>query len=108
MKPKVSKLFEPSSFSKVWLLQQRRQGSPYGFGGMSFKNRINWRPAGMTKHQIGFARRFSHLHHLACHAPVPIAIKWKPAYNMFMNRHFGDRGKHSTRFANSHTCHKFL
>jgi hypothetical protein len=108
MNTKTASLFRPNGYSKIWMMKERRQGSPYGFGGLSFQKRINWHPASMTNHQIQFARRFSHLHYLACHAPDPVARKWKQAYNLFMRKYFADGGKHSMRFANSHTCHKWL
>lgn len=104
----MSMLFRPTGNLKFWRLKERRRGSPYGRGSLSFQNRVAYYPAKWTKHQIQFARRFSKLHYLACHSPEPIRLKWKHAYNNFMNAHFGQKGNASVRYLNKYSCHKWL
>lgn len=99
----MNKRFMPQSISKRWLLKERHSSLE-----LNYQSRVEWYPAGWTNHKKQFAKRFSRLHHLACHSPDPVAIKWKHTYNNFMNKHFGEAGKSSTRFTNNHTCHKWL
>jgi len=104
---KVTAVFQPQQISKLWMIRERRQGSPWAFN-TNFKLRSNYVPAGWTKHQNQFAKRFSRLHYLACHSPKPIAIKWRSVYNQYMKKNFGVGGKASTRYLNKYSCHSWL
>lgn len=104
MKPMM---FRPQDLSKLWRIRERRKGSPWS-GNMNFRSRVEWYPAGYTPQKKIFAKRFSNLHHFACHSPMPIQKKWKKTYNTFMKIHFGDGGKGSIRYLNKYSCHAWL
>ena len=100
-------MFRPMENDARWRLKERRNNGPWS-GNLNFCRRIEWFPPHMTKQQRMFAKRFSRLHYLACHAPEPVQRKWRSAYNNFMNRHFAQKGNASMRFLNKYTCHAWL
>lgn len=100
-------LFRPQVVSAKWKLRQRRLGGPWA-GNLNFKSRIEWYPASWTAHQQQFARRFSRLHYLACHAPGPVQQRWTAAYRLFEQRHFAIKGRATVRYVNTYTCHSWL
>lgn len=100
-------MFRPKDYNKLWLLRERRTGSPWATN-VNFEQRSNYQPINWSSHQQQFARRFYRLHYLACHSPNKIQQKYKHVYKNFMDRHFGERGKSSIRFINAHTCHKWM
>ena len=100
------KKFRPQSMSKSYGIKQRlRTGR---VGNYNWQTRIDWYPAGWDKRRQQFARRFSKLHYLACHAPRPIQTQWQATYRMFMNKHFGNASNASVRYLNKWSCHSWL
>ena len=98
--------FRPQNISTRYLMKQRRElGRADTY---NWQTRIKWHPAGWKVNQISIGRRFSHLHYLACHAPVPITKKWLNAYKNFYNKHFAGKGRVSMRYLNTWTCHAWL
>lgn len=98
--------FRPQTISKTYIMKLRRlSGRKDSY---NWQSRVEWYPAVWGKHQQQFARRFSRLHYLACHAPVATQRRWQPVYRAFMNRHFGDSGKASMRYLNKWSCHSWL
>ena len=100
---KLSKMFRPNNYPKQWLIKERRQGRSYGG---SFRIRKDYPFKLVNERAIG--RIFSRLHYLACHAPDKVNEKWNRAYYNFQYKYFAAKGKHSVRFANEHTCDRFL
>lgn len=98
--------FRPQQTNLRWKLKENRKYR--GTFSNNWQTRIDWFPAGYGVNKKTIAKQFRVLHYLACHAPEPIAKKWKSAYNQFMKKHFGDAGKASMRFLNTHTCHNWL
>ena len=103
----MSKLFRPYQVNKKWTIRERRQGSSWSRA-MHFREYTPYIPAGWTKHQLQFAKRFMHLHYLACHAPAATRAKWSKAYKLLMNKCFASGGKASVRNLNSYTCYRWL
>jgi hypothetical protein len=103
----MNMIFRPQHFNKLWLLRERRKGSPWAYG-INFQRRYNYKPVHWSNHQTQFSRRFHRLHYLACHSPETIQKKWKHVYKNFMKKHFADNGNASIRFINLHTCYKWM
>jgi len=74
----------------------------------NFQTRIEWYPVGYKLNKKTITKQFQKLHYLACHAPKPVAKKWKSAYNLFHSKHFASKGKASMRFLNKWTAHSWL
>jgi hypothetical protein len=98
--------FRPQDLSKTFVMKQRLK---YGRSdNYNWQNRIEWYPVGWRLNKKTIGNQFGRLHYLACHAPEPVAKKWKSAYNVFMKKHFGEAGKGSMRYLNKHSCHSWL
>jgi hypothetical protein len=102
----MNRKFQPQNYNKKEMIKMRREGSPW-VRNLHYKMRYTYEPVGWSRHQSQFARRFARLHYLACHAPEPVALKWRRAYNMFYKKYFGSHMA-SVRFANNHTAHSWL
>jgi hypothetical protein len=73
----------------------------------NWHTRQHWVPVGWQINQVSIARRFAHLHYLACHAPAPVQKKYRAAYAVFYRRLFGsDRA--SLRYLNAWSGHAWL
>ena len=97
--------FRPQDLPKKHILKERRMGLWVNY---NFQSRNKWYPAGWKPNHISIGRRFSHLHYLSCHSPLPIQKKWRRAYKQFCNQHFADKGNASMRFLNNYTAHRWL
>ena len=98
--------FRPQDISKSYVMKQRLMtGRSDNF---NWQSRVEWYPAGWSKHRQQFARRFARLHYLACHAPKPIQKRWLSAYRAFMVQHFGSEGNASMRYLNTWSAHSWL
>lgn len=98
--------FRPQNINKVYLMKDHlHHGADRKH---NFQTRHDRFPAGYLINKKTIAKQFAKLHYLACHAPKPIALKWRSAYNVFMIKHFADKGKASMRFLNNHTCNSWL
>lgn len=98
--------FRPQDLPKSLIFKQRlKHGRSENY---NWQTRIRWYPAGWKVNQISISRRFSHLHYLACHAPLPIQQRWRSAYKKFEQRHFAAQGRASVRYLNIYTCHSWL
>lgn len=96
--------FRPQDNNKRYLIKQRRK---YGYTDLSnWQTRVDWWPPGYGLNQQSISRRFSQLHYLACHAPKPVAKKWRSAYNQFEKKHFTTLA--SVRYANKYSCDAWL
>jgi hypothetical protein len=73
----------------------------------NWQSRVMWRPVGYKLNKLTLSRQFNILHYLACHAPIPIQKKWKNAYSVFHDKHFGS-DKASMRYLNKWSCHNWL
>jgi hypothetical protein len=98
--------FRPQDLSKTFVMKQRlKHGRSDSY---SWQTRIEWFPVGYKLNKKTIAKQFGKLHYLACHAPKPVALKWKAAYNLFEKKHLADGGKASMRFLNNWTAHSWL
>lgn len=98
--------FRPQDISRGYVIKQRlRTGRADNY---NWQSRVAWLPVGWKPNQISIARRFGHLHYLACHAPVPVQRRWQPAYKNLCRRLFADQGRASVRYLNKYTCHAWL
>ena len=97
--------FRPQGISKQYLMTQRRlTGRSESY---NFQSRVEWYPVGWKLNHRTISRQFARLHYLACHAPAPVATKWRPVYNAFTRKHFGSN-RASVRFLNANTAHSWL
>jgi hypothetical protein len=98
--------FRPQDLSKTFVMKERLK---YGRSdSYNWQTRIEWYPAGYKLNKKTITKQFQKLHYLACHAPEPVAKKWKSAYNQFEKKHFAHGGKASMRFLNTWTAHSWL
>jgi hypothetical protein len=98
--------FRPQNISTKYIMKHRLlSGRSENY---NWQTRIEWYPAGWKTNQISIARRFGHLHYLACHSPEPIRKKWSSAYNVFCNRYFANKGNASMRYLNTWTSYSWL
>ena len=98
--------FRPQDIGKSYVMKQRLK---YGCtDNYNWQTRVGWYPAGYGINKRTISKQFQKLHYLACHAPEPIAKKWKSAYNQFENKHFASKGKASMRFLNKWTAHSWM
>lgn len=98
--------FRPQEVNLRWKLTKNRKYR--GSFNTNWQTRIKWYPAGWGFNKKVIGDQFSRLHYLAYHAPKPIQLKWRSAYNSFYNKHFAGKGKASVRFLNKYTCHAWL
>ena len=97
--------FRPQDISKQYVMKQRRlTGRSESY---NFQSRVDWYPVGWKLNHRTISRQFTRLHYLACHAPDPVMLKWRPVYNTFYKKYFGSHHA-SMRFANKHTAHSWL
>lgn len=98
--------FRPQDISRRYVIKQRlRTGRA---DNLNWQSRVKWYPAGWKINHQTLGNIHSRLHYLACHAPEPVQQRWRPAYRVFMNRHFGDAGRASMRYLNTRSCHAWL
>jgi hypothetical protein len=98
--------FRPQDISKRFVIRQRLlTGRSESY---NWQSRIEWWPCGYRLNKKTIAKQFTRLHYLACHAPEPVAKKWRSAYNLFEKKHFASGGKASMRFLNTWTAHSWL
>lgn len=98
--------FRPQDLGKSYVMKQRlRYGRSDNY---NWQTRVKWYPAGWGFNKKVIGAIHSRLHYLACHAPEPIQRKWKKAYKVFCDKHFGDAGKASVRYLNTYSCHSWL
>jgi hypothetical protein len=98
--------FRPQDLGKTYVMKQRLK---YGQSDTyNWQTRNEWYPAGYKLNQKTIVKQFQKLHYLACHAPEPVAKKWKAAYNQFEKKHFANSGNASMRFLNTWTAHSWL
>jgi hypothetical protein len=100
--------FRPQEINRVHIIRLRLKGYGNEWINYNWQTRVQWFPVGYELNKRTIARQFSRLHYLACHAPDPVTKKWKSVYNQFMRKHCAAGGKHSMRFANTHTAHSWL
>jgi len=98
--------FRPQSIGKRYLMRERLKGQKGRFS-YNWQSRVMWRPVGYKLNKLTLSRQFGILHYLACHAPLPIQEKWKNAYSVFHDKHFGSV-KASMRYLNNWSCHNWL
>jgi hypothetical protein len=98
--------FRPQDLPKSFIFKQRLKHS--GSENYNWQTRVRWYPAGWQPNQLSIGRRFSRLHYLACHAPAAVQKKWRPAYQAFERKHFGNLGRASMRYLNTWSCHSWL
>lgn len=102
----MSNVFSPSGMSTKYIMKQRLK---YGRSDTyNFRPRSNWYPMGWKLNHRIIAKQFSNLHLLACHSPEKVQSKWRQAYNVFMNKHFGNSGRGTMRYLNKYSCHSWL
>ena len=102
----MSNKFRPQDIGKSYVMKERLK---YGrTDNYNWQTRIEWYPAGYKLNKRTIVKQFQRLHYLACHAPEPIAKKWKSAYNQFDKKYFASGGKASMRFLNKWTAHSWL
>jgi hypothetical protein len=104
----MNKRFRPQDISKRYTIRLRLKGYGSEWTNYNFQSRVEWYPVGYKLNQRTIVKTFQRLHYLACHAPKPIAKKYKSAYNNFENKYFANRGKASMRYLNTHTAHSWL
>ena len=98
--------FRPQDLPKSYIMKERlKTGRSNNY---NWQSRVEWYPANWSKHKQMFARRFARLHYLACHAPGPVKKRWWKAYDNFMAKHFGTKGKASMRYLNKRSAHSWL
>ena len=98
--------FRPQESHKIYIMKERRK---YGrTDSYNFQTRVEWFPIGYQINKKTLSKQFSKLHYLACHAPEPVAKKWKSAYNLFEKKYFASGGNASMRFLNTYTAHSWL
>jgi len=97
--------FRPQEMHKPAIMRENRLGMRESY---NWQTRIEWYPAGYRLNKKTISKQFRKLHYLACHAPEPVAKKWKSAYNLFDRKHFASGGKASMRFLNKWTAHSWL
>jgi hypothetical protein len=86
-----------------------KQRLKYGYSdNYNWQTRIKWYPAGWGFNKRVIGDQHSRLHYLACHAPDPIKKRWDKAYENFMAKHFGTKGKASMRYLNTWSCHSWM
>ena len=98
--------FRPQDISTSYVMKQRlkyRRTDNY-----NWQTRIKWYPVGWKLNNRVIGDQHSRLHYLACHAPGPVKKRWRKAYDNFMAKHFGSKGKASIRYLNSWSCHSWL
>ena len=100
--------FRPQHLSTKSIMRLRRQGYGNEWINYNFQSRVEWYPAGYKLNRITIAKTFRRLHYLACHAPTPIAKKYRPVYNNFCNRYFANGGRASMSYLNTWTAHSWL
>jgi hypothetical protein len=98
--------FRPQDMPTRYRMRERRRTGRVET--YNWQSRVQWYPAGWKANHVSIGRRFGQLHYLACHAPRPIQLKWRRAYQLFCNRHFGDAGRASLRYLNRYTSHSWL
>ena len=96
--------FRPQNISKLFIMRERRVYG--GRDSYNWQTRIEWYPVGYNVNKKTIARQFRKLHYLACHAPKPVAVKWRSAYNQFERKHFTKTA--SMRYANTYSCDAWL
>ncbi len=101
----MNKMFRPQAINKAALIKMRRLGDRENY---NFVGRIKWYPASWVFNRQVIGNIHSRMHHLACHAPEPVAKQWRAKYNVFMNKHFGEAGNASMRYLNKWTCHSWM
>ena len=74
----------------------------------NWQPRVRRCPAGWALNRQVLRRIFGQLHYLACHAPKPVQLRWRPAYNNFCNQHLAQNGRASVRYLNKYTAHSWL
>jgi hypothetical protein len=98
--------FRPQDLTKTFIMKERLK---YGRSdNYNFQTRIEWYPVGYKLNKKTIVKQFGKLHYLACHAPEPVAKKWKSAYNQFEKKYFASSGNASMRFLNTWTAHSWL
>ena len=100
-------VFRPQSISKQFTIKDHRLNGKY-HSSYNWRSRAEWYPVGYKFNRITIAKTFQRLHYLACHAPTPIAKKYRPVYNNFCNRYFANGGRASMRYLNTRTAHSWL
>lgn len=98
--------FRPQNISKRYFIKQRRLlGITDSY---NWQTRIEWYPVGWGTSKRVIGRQFGRLHYLACHAPEPVAKKWRKVYNNFQHKYFATKGKASIRYLNKYSAHSWL
>jgi len=98
--------FRPQEIGKVYLLKQRlKHGHTDSY---NWQSRVRWYRAKDGINRQFIIRTFQYLHYRACHAPAPVRLRWKSAYQRFEKRHFASAGRASIRYLNTHTAHAWL
>lgn len=98
--------FRPQDIGKSYVMKQRLK---YGrTDNYNWQTRIEWYPVGYSINKRTIAKQFQKLHYLACHAPKPVTMKYKLAYNQFENKYLASKGNASMRFLNTWTAHSWL
>lgn len=102
----MNRMYRPQDLPKRITIRERLK---YGRSdNYNFVNRVKWYPAGWKLNHKTLGGIHSRMHYLACHAPRPIQQRWKAAYKVFVDRHFGHSGHASMRYLNTWSCHAWL
>ena len=102
---KLALKYRPMDVSKRYKIRYRLEtGNKESY---NWRSRVRWYPAGWKINNQTLGRLFSRLHYLGCHAPEPVQKKWKNAYSVFHDKHFGS-DKASMRYLSNWSCHNWL
>jgi hypothetical protein len=98
--------FRPRDIGKLYQLKHRlKHGRTINY---NWQSRVRWNRAKDGINRQFIIRTFQCLHYRACHAPEPVRLRWRSAYQLFEKRYFASAGQASMRYLNTRTAHAWL